>query len=63
MEKQEAQSVIFTEQQLVGFGTYLLSAERKKLFKSRKIKGSSLADRLSQVHDSDLENFKNKYII
>lgn len=53
----------YTEQQLVEFGTYLLSAERKKLFKSRKIKGLTLNERLSQVHDSDLENFKNKYII
>ena len=45
---------------LISFGNYLLSDDRKKFFKSFKsIKGLSLNERLSHVYSSDLENWKS----
>lgn len=52
----------FSREQLVLFGEYLLSDERKQLFASHPTAGdSNLEYRLSQVHHSDVENFVNKY--
>jgi hypothetical protein len=47
--------VVFSKYGLVQFGNYLLSEERKELFKSKSKK--HLKERLSIVHDSDVENF------
>lgn len=46
---------------LVSFGNYLLSDERKKLFENHPEPTSlSLEERLSQVHHADIENWKEK---
>ena len=48
----------FTEKQLIQFGNYLLSDQRKETIKgtSKKL----LKARLSVVSDADIENFKEK---
>ena len=52
----------FTTENLVSFGNYLLSDERIDLFASHPEYKSlaSLKQRLSQVHHSDIENWKIK---
>jgi len=50
---------LFTEQQIVSFGKYLLSKERRNSYKAVRIKGISLDERLSQVNHADIENFKH----
>jgi len=50
----------FTEKDLVDFGNYLRSKERKKLFKSHPCPNGTLKERLSMVHDCDIANFKSK---
>lgn len=45
----------FNKKDLVNFGNYLLSDERKERFKS--ISEENLDERLSKVHDTDIENF------
>lgn len=51
----------FTENQLIQFGQYLLSQDRKKSFKaaprSRK-NALSFRQRLALIHDADIANFK-----
>lgn len=47
----------FNKKDLVNFGNYLLSEERKKLFESHPEHISSLEERLSKVHHADVENF------
>jgi len=51
-----------TEGLLVKFGNYLLSEERYELFKSHPgyPSGELLEERLRDVHDSDISNFKEK---
>ena len=47
---------------LVSFGQYLLSKERRKLFASHPVFGKkNLNERLSQVWDADISNWKNSY--
>ena len=48
---------LYTEKQLVEFGNYLLGKERKDKYKSTKIKGLTLSERLSRVNHSDIANF------
>lgn len=48
----------FTLTELVSFGKYLLSKERKKLVQSHPIKGG-LSERLSKVSDADIANWKD----
>ncbi len=56
--KQKVEFDGFSEEEMVKFGNFLLSYERRQSYKNRKVKGYSLSERLSQVHHSDLENFK-----
>ena len=53
----------FNEKQLVQFGQYLLSQNRKRNFKGAprskgKNGGLSLVERLALIHDADVQNFK-----
>ena len=50
----------FNKKDLVDFGNYLLSKERKELFKLHPKPIGSLEERLSKVHHSDIENFLEK---
>lgn len=48
----------FTKKEMVSFGNYLLSKERKESFENHPELGSeNLEERLSQVHDSDVANW------
>lgn len=46
----------FTRQQLVLFGNYLLSKERRERYKKNR-SSIPLKDRLSLVNNADVENF------
>lgn len=48
----------FTLTDLVSFGEYLLSKERKKMIQNHPIKGG-LSERISKVSDADIENWKH----
>ena len=54
----EKQATSYNEEDLVGFGNYLLSKEREEFYKKNK-SDIPLKDRLSKVHDSDLKNYFN----
>lgn len=60
--KQKVEFDGFSEEEMVKFGNFLLSYGRRQSYKSRKAKGFTLSQRLSQVHNSDLENFKQTLI-
>lgn len=47
----------FNKKDLVDFGNYLLSEERKRLFENHPEPVGTLEERLSKVHHSDVENF------
>lgn len=47
----------FTRAELVQFGNFLLSKERRDTFRKTRRKGFSLKERLSEVHHADVENF------
>jgi len=52
------------ENQLVKFGQYLLSQERKRKFKKspkNTNNGLSLRERLALIHDADIQNFLEEY--
>ncbi len=54
----------FTENQLVRFGQYLLSQERKNRFKRSKKNGNqdsptTARQSLALIHDADVSNFKS----
>lgn len=50
--------VFFLEEDLVSFGNYMVSVERRELFENHPDpSGLSLQERLSMVHDSDLANW------
>lgn len=46
----------FTRQQLILFGNYLLSKERRERYKKTR-SSTPLKDRLSEVDHADVENF------
>lgn len=50
---------LFTRAELVEFGNYLLSDERKQRFASNPHapEGLTLEERLSEVHHADVENY------
>lgn len=48
----------FTLTDLVSFGEYLLSKERKKTIQSHPTKGG-LSERLKKVSDADIANWKD----
>lgn len=51
----------FNRKDMISFGEYLLSEERKELYKSHPVLGSeNLEERLSVVNHSDLDNWKNR---
>jgi hypothetical protein len=52
----------FTHKDLIDFGNYLLSEERRELYESHPLSDSmpSLEERLSQVSHADVENFIKK---
>ncbi len=47
----------FNKKDLVDFGNYLLSEERKRLFENHPEPVGTLEERLLKVHHSDIENF------
>lgn len=47
----------FNKKDLVDFGNYLLSEERKRLFENHPEPVGTPEERLSKVHHSDIENF------
>ena len=49
----------YTEKDLVDFGNYMVSPNRKKSFKKRKA-SIPLVDRLATVHHADIENWKGR---
>lgn len=59
--------IFFTEQDMVSFGEYMVSKERKQLYEEHMIEtiGSldldALDEKLKHVHDSDLGNWN--YIV
>lgn len=50
-----------TEKDLVSFGDYLLSSERRKLYEEHPMfpEGEALEQRLAQVNHADFENWKS----
>lgn len=50
-----------TEQDVVSFGNYLLSNERRKLYEEHLMfpDGEALEERLAQVNHADFENWKS----
>lgn len=44
----------YTEADLVSFGKYLLSENRREFFKKNSLKGHPLQERLKDVNDSDI---------
>lgn len=48
----------FNKKDLVSFGNYLLSDERKNRFKQNNESGVPVEDRLKMVHHADIENWK-----
>jgi len=46
----------FNKKDLVSFGNFLLSSDRRKRFS--QISEENLEERLSQVHHADVENWK-----
>lgn len=55
-------TVFYDEKDLVSFGNYLLSEERREVFKNNPNfpNGELLEERLSEVHHADVENWKAK---
>lgn len=55
-------TVFYDEKDLVSFGNYLLSEERRETLKSNPNfpDGELLEERLSDVHHADFENWKAK---
>ena len=55
----------FTEEDLISFGKYLLSNERLESFKQNPefTNDEMLAERLSEVHHADIENWKYSQFI
>lgn len=50
--------IFFLEEDLVSFGKYMVSVERRELFENHPDpSGLSLQERLSMVHDADLANW------
>lgn len=50
--------VFFLEEDLVSFGNYMISPERRQLFEANPDpSGLTLEERLSKVHDADLANW------
>ena len=43
---------------MVAFGKYMVSDERRKLFKLNKYTSLPVKEKLSDVHDADIENFE-----
>lgn len=51
---------LYTKTQLVSFGLYLLSKERRDLFITHpEFTTDTLQERLSRVHDADISNWEN----
>jgi len=51
---------VYTKKDLVSFGLYLLSKERRDLFITHpEFTTDTLQERLSRVHDSDISNWEN----
>lgn len=50
--------IYFTEEDLISFGEYMVSPQRRQLFESHPDpSGISLEERLGSVHDADLSNW------
>lgn len=51
----------FTKKDMISFGKYLLSDERKESFKKHpELKSLNIKERLSEVHHADVENWFSK---
>jgi len=54
----------FQKEDMVSFGQYLLSEERRELFKSHPELGeTNLEERLAEVTDADIENWLAKQTV
>ena len=51
-------TITYIEEQLVSFGNYMVSEQRKKRY-SNRIKGVSKSERLAHVNHADVENWKH----
>lgn len=53
----------YTESDIVSFGNYMVSEERKNSFEASKdlYTGVTVEERLTQVHHADVENWKEKH--
>lgn len=62
-QENQTSSTTFTEAELVSFGNYMVSEERKNSFEASKDlhPGFTVEERLSQVHHADVENWKEKH--
>jgi hypothetical protein len=50
--------IYFTEEDLISFGEYMVSPQRRQLFRDKpNPEGLSLDERLAMVHDADLSNW------
>lgn len=49
--------IFFTEADLVSFGEYMMSAQRRKSFDSTQPGTGTIEERLAMVHESDLSNW------
>jgi hypothetical protein len=56
---EEKEEKVYTPKDLVSFGLYLLSNERRKMFITHpEFTTDTLQERLSRVYDADIENWK-----
>lgn len=55
-------TITFSKKDLISFGNYLLSQERRELYKTHPdYTPNRYEERLSTVNHSDIENFIEKY--
>lgn len=58
-KKNECNGKCYTQADMVGFGTYLLSDERLRHIMANEDTNVPPVDRYMMVHDADFDNWKN----